>query len=227
MTSQSYGDLGDRLNEVNILTRLDPTRSGWIGGEATGNAINRACIVLLCAHLEGFIEDIVTEAMDVMAGRAKVDDIPLIFRSLHAEDHIKDIEPIKDRNSRAPKIKRMFESESSWWVSGNVLQPAMIRASMICGEMSNPGSKEIRQFLQLVDVDIDKYLRDVGKFELLGLANGLVAKRNSIAHGEIGALPTHGDVDRYIAGVRDLGLCIDEALGLSMKAMCGLTSSPW
>jgi hypothetical protein len=227
MTSQAFSDLGDRLKEVELLSLLDPTRSGKTGQEATGNAINRGCIVLLCAHLEGFIEDIATEAIDIMIGRARVEDVPLLFRSLHAEDHLRSLEPIKDYKARAPRIKKMFETESDLWVAGKVLQPTMVRAKMVCDEMSNPGSKEIRQFLELLDVDIEEYLTNIAQSGLLSSANGLVARRNAIAHGEVTAIPTFIDVDQYIVSVRELARCIDDALGVSIKEMCGLTSAPW
>ena len=227
MTSLAHGDLAGRLNEVKILSRLDPLRLGPNRQGAAGNAVNRACIVLLCAHLEGFLEDITVEAIDVMVGRAEVERVPLLFRSIHVEEHLRTLEPMKDLKARAPRIKKMFETEADLWLPGKVLQATMVRPKMICGEMSNPGSREMRQFLELLDVDIDEYLSNVGQSDLLNKANGLVARRNAIAHGEVNALATAADVDQYLDIVEQLARCIDDAVGLSVKEMCSLTSMPW
>lgn len=60
MTSLALGDLGGRLNEVRRLRRINPKRLDHSSDVETENALNRACIVLLCAHLEGFLEDLVS-----------------------------------------------------------------------------------------------------------------------------------------------------------------------
>jgi hypothetical protein len=227
MTSLALGDLGGRLNEVRLLSRLDPLRLGSARQDDLSNAVSKAGIVLLCAHLEGFLEDVAAEAIDLMVGRAKIDDVPLLLRSLHVEEHLKALEPMKDPKARAPKIERMFQSEADLWLPGKVLQATMVRPKMVCSEMSNPGSREIRQFLELLDVDIEDYLLSIGESGLLNRVNGLVARRNSIAHGEVSATVTNADVEQYLELVEQLSRCIDDAVGLSIKGMCGLSSLPW
>ena len=205
MTSSAFSDLTGRLHEVRLLCQLDPLRSGDLDQLNTTNAINRACIILLSAHLEGFLEDLVVEAIDALVdGTAKVEQLPLVFRALHAEEHLRVIEPIKDRKARAPRIEQMFKGESELWLAGKPLQATMVRAKMVCGEMTNPGSREIRQFLELLGVDIELCLAITGKDELLNQINGLVGRRNAIAHGEVNASATSTDVDNYrISSPRD------------------------
>jgi hypothetical protein len=206
---------------------MDPLRSGYSDDVATGNAINRACVVLLCAHLEGFLEELVTEAIDSLVGRAMVERLPLTLRALHAEEHLREIEPTRDRSKRAPKIERMFKEESFLWSSGQVLEAAMVRPKAVCAEMSNPSSREVRQFLELLGIDIEQYLTNIGQESLLGKINGLVALRNSIAHGEVTASATAADVDQYLNVVGELGRSIDEAVGLAVMRMCNMTSVRW
>lgn len=228
MTSSALADLATRLAEIRLLSQLDPMRSGDTSQPLVSNSINRSCIVLLSAHLEGFLEDIAAEAVDCfVANEACVDDLPLILRALHAEDHLRDIELIRDKNSRAPKIEYMFTSESSLWRPGATLDVTMVRPKTVCSQMDNPGSREIRQFLALLDVDIVRYLRNAGLGDLLGRVNGLVAKRNAIAHGEVSASATHVDVNEYLTLVQDLAGEIDTAVGQSVMSICKLTTLPW
>lgn len=227
MSSQALAELADRLNEVRLLCRLDPLRTEKSNDRAVGNAINRACIVLLCAHLEGFLEDLITEAIDVLVDQALVEHLPLAFRALHAEEHLRRIEPIKDRSTRAPRIQQMFNDESELWSTGQTLRVTMVRPKTVCGEMSNPGSHEICNFLKLLDVDLAQHLSQTASDDLLGKVNGLVFRRNSIAHGEVSASATSVDVDQYLDLVEELGRSVDEAVGLAVTEICKLTSSPW
>jgi RiboL-PSP-HEPN len=228
MTSLALGDLGGRLNEVRRLSRLDPLRRGNSAEVATGNAVNRACIVLLCAHLEGFLEDLAIEVIDALVDRhVNINNLPLLFRAVHAEEHLRQIEMIRDRNSRAPKIEHMFKNELPLWSDGHALEATMVRHRTVCAELSNPGSREIRHFLQLLGVDIERYLMDIGQMDLLDKVNGLVARRNSIAHGEVNASATLNDVDQYLSLVENLGRRVDEAAGLAVMRIGNLTSQPW
>ncbi|MFI2662460.1 MAE_28990/MAE_18760 family HEPN-like nuclease [Micromonospora carbonacea] len=228
MTSNALSDLGGRLDEVRVLSKLDPARTGDTSQPATSNAINRGCIVLLCSHLEGFLEDLAIESLDALASfQAPVAQLPLILRALHVEDHLKELEPIKDRKARAPRIEKMFADEGGFWTFGSQISTTMLRPKTVCSQMSNPGSKEVRQFLDLLGVDIEGHLRETGSLSLLHRINGLVGNRNSIAHGERGVNPTSGDVDTYLTLVEDLSREIDSALANAVKGICSLAQLPW
>ncbi len=228
MISRALTDLSVRLDEVRLLARMDPGREQSRQSPLASNAVNRACIVLLCAHLEGFLEDLVIEALDTMARlRTPVAQLPLVLRALHVEEHLKGLESIKDRNARAPRIEQMFQREAGLWTTGSCLTTSMLRPSMVCAEMSNPGSTEVRQFLRILDVDIEQYLRDAGSIDLLGRINGLVSMRNAIAHGDLEAKATHGDVDKYIELVEQLAGAIEAATAATVQRICDLPQMPW
>lgn len=228
MTSSALSDLANRLDEVRLLARMDPARNGDIAQISTSNVVNRACIVLLCAHLEGFLEDLVIEALDTMARlHTPVSRLPTVLRALHVEEHLKAIEQLKDRNARAPKIERMFISEASLWAAGSHLTSTMLRPTTVCKEMSNPGSREVRSFLSILDVDIDQFLRDEGSVDLLGRINGLVASRNAIAHGDLSTIATFGDVDAYSELVERLANSIEAATASTIQRICELNKLPW
>lgn len=228
MTSSSLQDLADRLHEIRVLADQDPVRSGDISNSALSGAVNRACIVLLSAHLEGFLEDLATETLDALVGNAAVvDRLPLLLRAVHAEEHLRLLEPIKDRNARAPRIERLFTDEAALWAAGCEVRAEMIRYKAVCGEMSNAGSKEVRQFLEMVGVDIRIHLAIEGRLDLLGKVDGLVGRRNAIAHGEVTALATHADVDGYVLDLEDLARECDVATANAIKDICHLATLPW
>lgn len=230
MRSSALADLSVRLNEVRLLAQMDPGRipNKVPQSPLASNAVNRGCIVLLCAHLEGFLEDLVIEALDTMAQlHTPVAQLPLALRALHVEEHLKAIELMRDRNARAPRIEQMFQREARLWASGSRLTTSMLRPRMVCAEMSNPGSSEVRQFLRILDVDIDQYLRDIGSLDLLGRINGLVSTRNAIAHGDLAANATHGDVDGYIDLVERLASAIEAATAATVQRICDLPELPW
>lgn len=228
MSSQSFQDLTARLTEVKTLAGLDPSRAGDNTQAHVSNAINRACVLLLSAHLEGFIEDLVQEGLDfVVANGCPVDHLPLILRALHAERHLRELEPMKDRNARAPRIQRLFQEESALWVVGSAVQAAMIKQALVRAEMSNPGSNEIKAFLRYLDVDIEGSLKAAGEMHLLGRVNGLIQKRNEVAHGEVSATATALDVDTYVQVVADLCRHIEDAVARGVRDLCRLTALPW
>lgn len=230
MRSIALTDLSTRLEEVRHLARMDPARNldEVPQSRMASNAVNRGCIVLLCAHLEGFLEDLVVEALDTLAQLGTpVAQLPLSLRALHVEEHLRTIESMKDRNARAPRIEKMFQSEAGLWATGSCLTTSMLRPKTVCAEMSNPGSREVRQFLRILDVDIDQHLRDIESIDLLGRVNGLVSIRNAIAHGDQEAKATYSDVDRYLELVEQLATAIEAATAATVQRICNLAELPW
>lgn len=228
MSSGALDDLDERLNEVRILTGTDPARTGDHSRPRLSGAISRASIVLLSAHLEGYLEDIAVEALDVLVdNEAPIEKLPLILRAIHAEDHLVEIEPMKDRNARAVRIERLFLGESSLWINGGTLKSTMLRHATVCKEMSNPGSREVKRFLELVGLDLAVFLKNRGSDRLLGRIDGLVGKRNAIAHGEASVTTTFTDVDEYIALVDELAAEIDVGVAQSLQIICGSPTRPW
>jgi hypothetical protein len=228
VTSGALADLEGRLDEVRELTATDPARAGELLKPLLSGAISRASLVLLSAHLEGYLEDVIVEALDALASHsAAVDDVPLILRALHVEEHLGEIEPIKDRKARAVRIERLFVGESLLWTAGTTVNTKMLRHTTVCKEMSNPGSRDVRHFLELVGLDILDFLKARGSDRLLGQVDGLVGRRNAVAHGEVNASATYTDVDRYLNVVDDLANEIDAGVANALKKICRSNTLPW
>lgn len=84
MTSAALSDLGARLDEVRILAAQDPSRINPSAVSPLSGPVNRASLVLLTAHLEGFLEDLVTECLDNMVTNSpEVENLPLLLRAIH------------------------------------------------------------------------------------------------------------------------------------------------
>lgn len=228
MTSAAFTDLQARLDEVKLLSSADPLRSDPKADLQLSNAICKSCIVLLSAHLEGYIEDLATLALDEMAKHAlAVEKVPLVLRALHAERHLAALEPVRDRNARAPRIEQLFATESALWATGTTLSNSMLDARLVCAEMSNPGSTEISQFFRLFGIDVKAAMSQRGEIDLLGRINGLIARRNEIAHGEIKASATSKDVDTYLNLTEELSTALDAVMSEGLQAACSLPTLPW
>lgn len=226
--SVALADLSTRLDEVRLLSALDPSKTGDTTQPNRSNAVNRACILLLSAHLEGYLEDLVVESLDTIVQQgAAVDDLPLLLRALHVEEHLRKMDGLRDRNARAPRIRTMLAAEAGLWASGSTVQAGMLRPKMVCAEMSNPGSREIAQFLQFIGVDIDAHLRAVGRMAVFDQVNGLVGRRNAIAHGEASASATYTDIDSYLGVVSELSRELDVAVAQRVQTVCALPTLPW
>ena len=229
MTSQAFRVMEDRLEEVRILSRSDPIKRDVQSSELTlSRAVNRACVLLLSAHLEGYVEDVTVEALDCLLSlTACVDNLPLLLRSVHAEDHLLALEQVRDRNVRASQIRDLIASEMDLWSKGNRLRVGMLRSRAVCKQMNNPGSREIRKFLELLGIDIRGWLVQTQEQDLLGRTDSLVARRNAIAHGEVSASVTHLDVESFLQTIEALAQAIDAAMADAVMHICQSTSRPW
>jgi hypothetical protein len=135
---------------------------------------------------------------------------------------------MKDRNARAPRIEKMFVDESALWTPGQTIQASMLRQNVVRSEMNNPGSREIRHFLELIGVNIRQYLDSAaGSSHLLGRVDGLIGLRNQVAHGEVNVSATFSDVDSYLQSVQELCRYGDGAVATSVQGICSLAALPW
>lgn len=227
--SEAFRELSARLDEARLLSAQDPVRGGDTSKIALTNAVNRGALVLVCGHLEGYLEDLAVEVIDVLIQTGvDVDRLPRILRALHAEQHLTTLEPMRDRNARAPRIETLFQSEGELWRKGVALRVGFLDAATVASQMGNPGSKEIEQFLELLGVaDLFDQLDLSGLSHLRSHVNELVAKRNAVAHGEVAATATAADVDRYIRAVEDLAAEVDDLVAVSVQEICQLATRPW
>jgi hypothetical protein len=79
MPSRAFNKLQTRLSDVDDLLNAHAAVGGKEPGRRRGLAgLNRAAVVMLCAHLEGYVEDLFGEALKKMHPR--LDDARLVSR---------------------------------------------------------------------------------------------------------------------------------------------------
>jgi hypothetical protein len=57
--------------------------------------------------------------------------------------------------------------------------------------------------------------------------NGLVGRRNAIAHGDASTTAAYTDIDRYLIVVSDLSRELDAAVAHQLQSICRLATLPW
>ena len=90
LMSKGLLDLSSRLDECPVTHIVDPSRVGDVTQPSRSNALTRDAFLLLSSHLKGYLEDLVTESLDLMVHHATlVEDLPLLLRAIHVEEHLK------------------------------------------------------------------------------------------------------------------------------------------
>jgi hypothetical protein len=214
-----------RLAEVRELVNLRPADlPPAVAGPRV--AVNRAAVVLLCAHLEGFLEDVVGELVDQLNSSApRVEDIPLRLRAAHVTGEIDAIAEMTDAASRAQRIERLFRDHGDLWLAETLI--SQLRVETITTGMSNPGASEINRLFLSVGLDniLDEVTLTDGS-DPVRRVNEFVGVRNSIAHGEDTKV-TDDQVDRYVDAVECLGRDLDAVVARHVQSITGRRTLPW
>jgi RiboL-PSP-HEPN len=218
--------VGPRLEEVRALVALRPGGRSRIES-AQGFAVNRAAVVLLCAHLEGFIEDLVGDCVDSLnSRRPDPARLPVVLKAAHVMSEVSVISLMTDVEKRAWRIERMFADSRHLWEAAELAY--QLRVEVVTGEMSNPGAPEIARVLALLgmeDVFVGVTLPDEADIEKR--VNELVGVRNSIAHGGADTKVTDDQVNRYVEAVEYLGRALDSSAASTVQHICESRELPW
>jgi len=231
VAASAVTDLEARLSEVRSLAQLDPARAGFALSRAqitVSNAINRSCVVLLSAHLEGFLESVVVDAVDAwVSHQTKIGRLPLHLRAAHVDGEVKQMASVTDPEKRLDRLERLFRDHAHWWLDNQPLANNQVDLAIVLGKMSNPNARAIRAFLLLIGVQIDDYLSDSGASGLMARATALVDLRNQIAHGGQDATTTFVDLDAYLMDIETLCAEISRAAAIAVQQTCELATLPW
>jgi hypothetical protein len=224
--SAALGSLvGVRLAEVGELVALRPTAL-TSATAARRDAVNRATVVLLCAHFEGFLEDLIGELIDELnASTPDTDDVPLRLRAAHVVPEIEAIAGMTDPAGRAERVGRLFRAHGDLWTSGPLT--FQLEAAKATSDMSNPGAREVGRLFQLVGIDdpfVEAVLPDGSAPETR--INEFVGVRNSVAHGE-GTRVTDDQITRYLGAVEAVGRGLDIVVARHVQKITHSPTLPW
>lgn len=217
-----------RLAEVRALLRLRPHRTpGDPDSVAEANAVNRATVVVLVAHFEGFVDDLIDDAVDVLNSNGPATgDLPLELLAVHVAAELNTVAEMQDMSKRASRTRDLFVDYAALWLDEN-LAPGRLTAAGIAANLDNPGAKQVARvlgFLGMRHVFDDVRMPDGA--DPVKRLNEMVGVRNSIAHG---GSPVVADdqVLRYVDSVEAIGEGLEQAVGRHVQLICRLEALPW
>jgi hypothetical protein len=217
-----------RLAEVRALLNLRPQRATrQAASVAAADAVNRACVVVLVAHVEGFVEALIDDAIDTLNSNAPAtSDLPLELLAMHVAPELNAVAEIENVVKRASRTRELFVAHAPLWLE-ETLAPGRLSAAVIAANLDNPGAKQIGRvlgFLGMDDVFANVEMPDSA--DPSKRLNEMVGIRNSIAHG---GSPAVGDeqVGVYVDSVEALGEGLDQEVARHVQALCRLPALPW
>lgn len=229
MASPALANLrSSRIPELRALLALRPRRDRLDPASVTtADAVNRACVVVLSAHLEGFVEDLIDDIIDALNSNGPATrDIPTILLGTHVSDELSTIASMTDPYRQADRIRAMFVTYSPLWLSEN-LSPGNLRSEAVTATLGNPGAKEIARALGLVGMSaVFVSIQMPRGADPEKRLNELVGIRNAIAHGGWPSL-TDAQVDSYVSSVEAICEGLHGAAAIHVQQVCQLPTLPW
>ncbi len=202
MPSAAFAKFAARMLEVErLLSLCVPDDADYrIKKENTARdeALLRGAHVLLCSHLEGFFEDLISDLIE--AYDKLTDQIGILPEDLRAHQVMGAGSKweIKDQNKRWEVVQA--------WASHPLLQvgvakaPGCMEAAPHIDGFSNPGSSEIAGLFRTVGVpDVWSLFKRIEPDQIIFQSiNAIVLRRNQIAHGKADAIITLADAHLYV-----------------------------
>lgn len=230
MPSKALQSLTTRLNDIAELLKAHRKVSGdKVGRKYEVAALNRAGLVLLSAHLEGFIENLVEECVSLMhANGVAVANVPARLRAAQLEATVMKPVPQNDHVTANKRVQEMAPTLANLWAPVTVVTNSLLKASPILSQMSNPGTKEIDHVFWYFDIDkaMDHiWWNRAGNDAVKRNINELVGKRNAIAHGNQNVNVWKSDVERYQKYVTGVAKALDKKMETKLHAI--LNQAPW
>jgi hypothetical protein len=229
-TSSAYEAFEESKREIHIL--LEASRDQSTLSRRKTNTGNRAATVVLCSHLEGYVEGVFLEGWDVVERCGiLVERLPPglrreVFvvegRKVIDARHGPDFEDI---------VERFFASWGHLLESGTPFDMRKSRAECLVDRLNVPSAENICDLFRTYGIHdifqrIELITNGRWRSEDLKLAIGdLVNKRHGIAHGDTAVVPTTEDVARYAETVKVICRHIDVVLGYCIEGLTG--SFPW
>lgn len=229
-TSRAYEAFEFARVEAHLLRSTEVGRA--ITSRDRLNAGNRAATVVLCSHLEGYVESVFLEGWEsveregVLVGSLPPDLRRQVFlvegRQLFDKRHDKGFEK---------KVEDFFSSWGHLLESGMPFDLRKSRADCLPDQLNTPSPEHISILFRAYGIeDIFEMIESITEEQILAetLRRGvgdLVNARHAIAHGDSSAIPTDGDVNRYSKVASLACRHIDAALGIRLEEISG--TFPW
>ena len=207
--SSAYSRLIGRLSEIEslllIARRLSTTYSIQ-SSPSNINALVRGGVVLLCSHLEGYIEDLGTLAIDRMERHSlPKKSMSNGFKYHLSRDLIDDFSKLTDPSRIAEKIDELLARDGHIWDSSANFAAPLPSAAFV-GNFATPRHDNIRRFFARFGFqDFQHSLAQELKANYpvcRNMVDNIVDQRNKIAHGDPLTEVTPSDLQDMLSYLR-------------------------
>lgn len=218
--SSAYSGLVTRLKEIESLlemariTEKNPSRRNSL---LLVGALCRSGVVLLCSHIEGYIENLGTLAIEQIERKnLPKDSMPDAFRFYLSRDLIDEVKQLGNAETSASKIIGLFSRDGHIWNS-DPLFSAPLSASTFIGNFATPKHVTISSFFRRFGYeefhgDLSKRLTTQAQ-ACTNMVDQVVDQRNKIAHGDQVTTNTPLDLENMLKFVKLYCRTLDQIVG--------------
>ena len=225
--TSAYSQFISRLREINStriiarrIERAGPTKSNL----ETTRGLCRGGIVLLCSHIEGYIEDLVSLALDRLAtNNVPKNVVPPAFRFHLSRDLIEDIHIGNQPDTVARKIEELWDRDGHIWDINTPHFSHPLPVDQFIGRFSTPTHRNISRLFRrfgYVGFDGDLSARLTSNApSCKNMIDQVVYQRNRIAHGDVLESGTPADLAQMCALVKLYCRNTDHVVGNWFRSM--------
>ncbi len=229
MPSDARKMLDTRLAEIQQILVAHTITAGPGRGRKYGvSALNKGGLVLLCAHLEGFLEDLYSEAVTAITNaRLSVSSVPDSLKVAGARQIANDIRSAGSRRERDRLTLRFLRKAARFGHPRALFSKGDAGTEAVLGTFRNPQPEEIDSLFR--NLGIDGVLRRAswrGKSAatVRRELGALVDARNKVAHGQLTDVYKY-QIRNHLNLVRRVASCVDSIVGVHVQA--STSAAPW
>ncbi len=219
------------MEDIDQLKAAHDAASGSTGPGRRWNteSLNRAAVVLLCAHFEGFLEDLFRESVASMENaHVPSGSVPRVLVMEALSEDARKLSQSKDMGDRVATLQRLMNRIRPFVDPTRPIQPGEIDTTPITRSLENPTTEKVKALyshLGFQDILDGVSWRAAGNQSVRRNINELVDLRNKIAHGEREVPVVWADVDRYRKYVVGTSGILDAKLRDHLRSLTG--ANPW
>ena len=214
----AYSNLVNRLEEVKALQKLAKKHSSLFSRDVrVSNALCRSGVVLLCSHVEGYVDELVQIISErIVSKNLDKSKLPPRFYFFVSRDIILEIQQATDPSNVVEKIWALLERDNEIWLQNENLR-SPLNSEIFLSNFATPMSKQI--FKLMNRFGYENFGREMHSFltsEAVIVTNMLdqvVRQRNKIAHGDTIATSTYQDLENMIDLVQKFCRVTDQLVG--------------
>lgn len=192
----AYSNFLECTKEIKLLIKT--AKSFGIKNPDTVNALCRGSVVLLCSHLEGYMEEIATIITErISAQKIKKNIIGDAFKYHNSKDFLSTIEETQNPNAKAQRLLALMQRDDHIWDStDHYYKP--LNTDIIIGDFATPKYDNCRRLIKKFGYityhnDFNAHLKGQAVI-VRNMIDAVVNTRNDIAHGDNSVKPTPSEV---------------------------------